>query len=242
MALASCIECGKQISTEAKSCPNCGKGNPTTRPLVSGNARPIVAIVAIMLIIAVIGSMDDSSSSDSSSSSSYPGSASTQRGVTAVDTADIRRDLDSIARAYPITKLPEMPLATMALVSTSGSQYGARAATRAWWAAVEKESKRRQRTERVRLITESAKATCKSSQTERVSRFLKQFPEWSDETIGVVACRRIQMGMDAAQVRAALGAPDDINRSVGSFGVHEQWVYDGIYVYLEDGVVTSWQN
>jgi hypothetical protein len=33
MALARCVECGKEISTEAKTCPSCGKLNPTTVPL-----------------------------------------------------------------------------------------------------------------------------------------------------------------------------------------------------------------
>jgi prefoldin subunit 5 len=41
-----------------------------------------------------------------------------------------------------------------------------------------------------------------------------------------------------------LGEPDDINRTVGSFGVHEQWVYRkrDMYIYIEDGYVTSWQD
>ena len=38
------------------------------------------------------------------------------------------------------------------------------------------------------------------------------------------------------------GKPYDINKSVGSWGTHEQWCYDGgIYLYFEDGLLTSWQ-
>ena len=40
----------------------------------------------------------------------------------------------------------------------------------------------------------------------------------------------------------ALGSPKDINRSVGSWGTHEQWVYDGEYLYFENGKLTSWQD
>ncbi len=61
------------------------------------------------------------------------------------------------------------------------------------------------------------------------------------------ASGKIMIGSTAAQVRAAWGPPTDINRSVGTYGVREQWVYDRgtnptQYVYLEDGVVASWQN
>ena len=43
-------------------------------------------------------------------------------------------------------------------------------------------------------------------------------------------------------VRASWGKPDDINRSVGPWGVHEQWVYGYKYLYFEDGSLTSWQD
>ena len=34
----------------------------------------------------------------------------------------------------------------------------------------------------------------------------------------------------------------DMNRSTYSFGVHEQWVYDGGYLYFENGTLKSIQN
>lgn len=54
--------------------------------------------------------------------------------------------------------------------------------------------------------------------------------------------RRIQMGITTCMAIAAWGRPEDINRSVGSFGVHEQWVYPASYLYFEDGVLTSFQD
>lgn len=62
-----------------------------------------------------------------------------------------------------------------------------------------------------------------------------------------IATARLTRGMTAAQVRSAWGAPTKINRSVGSYGVHEQWVYDrgnfrAQYVYLENGKVTGIQS
>ena len=67
---------------------------------------------------------------------------------------------------------------------------------------------------------------------------------------------QIGLGMKAKEVVASWGQPDDINKTVGSWGVHEQWVYgytkyygSGVsgfvpkyFLYLENGRLTSWQN
>lgn len=54
---------------------------------------------------------------------------------------------------------------------------------------------------------------------------------------------RIWIGMTDSQARISIGRPNDINRSVGEWGTHEQWVYnDGRYLYFENGKLTSWQN
>jgi hypothetical protein len=38
------------------------------------------------------------------------------------------------------------------------------------------------------------------------------------------------------------GIPVDISKSVGSWGVNEQWVYGDKYLYFAKGVLTSWQE
>lgn len=59
-------------------------------------------------------------------------------------------------------------------------------------------------------------------------------------------------GMNREQVIAAKGEPNDINRSVGNWGVHEQWIYGGYcrvtktyttatYLYFENGILTAYQ-
>ncbi len=55
----------------------------------------------------------------------------------------------------------------------------------------------------------------------------------------------LALGMDAQMARASWGRPSDINRSVGSWGVHEQWVYRALiapystrYIYFENGILT----
>lgn len=58
---------------------------------------------------------------------------------------------------------------------------------------------------------------------------------------------KVMRGMSDSQVQNAWGRPSKINRSVGSYGAHEQWVYDrgrngSQYVYFENGVVISMQS
>lgn len=58
--------------------------------------------------------------------------------------------------------------------------------------------------------------------------------------------KRVEIGMTAGQVREAWGQPTSINRTVTAGSTHEQWVYRrgsamSSYVYLDDGVVQSFQ-
>ena len=62
-----------------------------------------------------------------------------------------------------------------------------------------------------------------------------------------VASGKVSVGMSADQVRRAWGTPGKVNKSVGSYGTHEQWVYDRgesrfQYVYVDNGVVTGVQT
>lgn len=52
-----------------------------------------------------------------------------------------------------------------------------------------------------------------------------------------------KIGMDAASVRKSCwGAPLRVNTTMNARATHEQWVYSGGYLYLDDGVVTSIQT
>ncbi len=63
---------------------------------------------------------------------------------------------------------------------------------------------------------------------ERIYNKLKQGHYW--------------IGMNREMATISLGRPNDINRSVGPWGVHEQWVYDSLYLYFENGKLTSFQE
>lgn len=53
----------------------------------------------------------------------------------------------------------------------------------------------------------------------------------------------VRLGMTEDDVVASSwGRPRKINRTVNAYGVREQWVYDGGYLYFENGVLVSYQN
>jgi len=69
-------------------------------------------------------------------------------------------------------------------------------------------------------------------------------PDWSEEIWQLVQQRKIRIGMTCDMLLLSWGKPTEINRSVGSWGTHEQFVYRDYdsYVYVENGKITSWQN
>ena len=58
--------------------------------------------------------------------------------------------------------------------------------------------------------------------------------------------KKIRIGTSVCNVYASWGRPQDVNRTVGSWGVHEQWVYGSTgtrnYLYIQNGRVSSFQN
>lgn len=65
MALRPCSECKREISTEAKVCPNCGKKNPTSRP--NGAALGCLGVVGFLVLIGMCSKGQQSGSSSSTS-------------------------------------------------------------------------------------------------------------------------------------------------------------------------------
>lgn len=77
---------------------------------------------------------------------------------------------------------------------------------------------------------------------ERRRAFVNGHPDLATAVRAEILAGHVVIGMSKEMVRASLGEPIDVNRSVGSWGTHEQWVYDALYVYVENGIVTSWQD
>lgn len=81
----------------------------------------------------------------------------------------------------------------------------------------------------------------------RQREYINNHPDLSQKTKNAILQSEVFIGMTDDQVKASIGEPDKVNRTVYEFGVHEQWVYrDRIlsdkYYYFEDGKLTSWQE
>jgi hypothetical protein len=76
----------------------------------------------------------------------------------------------------------------------------------------------------------------------RKQKFLKDHPELSAEDQKSILAGQVSIGMTSDEVKASWGAPEHINKDIGSWGVHEQWIYGDQYLYFENGKLTSLQT
>jgi hypothetical protein len=58
----------------------------------------------------------------------------------------------------------------------------------------------------------------------------------------VIIDKKIKIGMKKEMVIDSWGEPEDIHRTVGTWGVHEQWIYGTKYLYFENNILTSFQD
>lgn len=55
--------------------------------------------------------------------------------------------------------------------------------------------------------------------------------------------KELSIGISEDELKyCRLGYPIKINESFGSWGLHKQYVYNSFYVYVENGIVVSWQT
>lgn len=67
--------------------------------------------------------------------------------------------------------------------------------------------------------------------------------KYGKELGNLIINRKVKLGMTKEMCRESWGDPNDINKTIGSWGTHEQWVYSGgNYLYFENGKLTSIQN
>jgi len=65
---------------------------------------------------------------------------------------------------------------------------------------------------------------------------------WDTNVVTLINNNQVAIGMTKKQVLISWGEPDDINRTVGSWGTHEQWIYGDRYLYIENDVLKSFQD
>jgi len=78
------------------------------------------------------------------------------------------------------------------------------------------------------------------------AELFSRHPEWDEQTKEEMLTGVIKIGMTKELVVLRWGKPSDINRTVTSNRVREQWVYgygsSRKYLYFENGILTTWQD
>lgn len=82
----------------------------------------------------------------------------------------------------------------------------------------------------------------KNQKDEYAKLEMNYIKKYGKETYNKLKQGDYWIGMNKKMAIISLGRPNDINRTVGSWGVHEQWVYDNLYLYFENGKLTSYQD
>ena len=79
----------------------------------------------------------------------------------------------------------------------------------------------------------------KKEKKERLAYLKKKFGKDAEKILN----GNCWIGMSKSALLESLGNPETINKSVSKWGINEQFVYSySVYVYLENGVVTSYQT
>jgi uncharacterized protein (UPF0333 family) len=111
VSLRPCQECKKEISSDAKACPNCGKQQTT------GSNHGCLIIIIVLVVVGVIGRMASHDSSDSAKSTPPSGTVSTS------STDAVKQDaLSKIKLDFTLTK-DEMGIITANFVVKNESSY-----------------------------------------------------------------------------------------------------------------------
>ena len=90
-------------------------------------------------------------------------------------------------------------------------------------------------TEEKKLKTKKKKAAYAELQKEYIKKY-------GQKTYNKLKKGEYWIGMTKAMAGISLGSPKKVNSTVGSWGDHEQWVYDKFNLYFEDGILTSYQD
>lgn len=83
-------------------------------------------------------------------------------------------------------------------------------------------------------------------QGQNEAREVREAETLKIQTEAAIQNHEFVIGMTGAQVVKSIGRPAHINRTVSARGESEQWVYEfsrkTVYLYFEDGTLTSFQD
>lgn len=82
----------------------------------------------------------------------------------------------------------------------------------------------------------------KEARIKRESTIKSKFSKSGATIVSQIIEKKIWIGMTSEMTIASWGSPDQINKSVSTYGTKEQWVYSGDYLYFELGILKSYQT
>lgn len=77
----------------------------------------------------------------------------------------------------------------------------------------------------------------------RREQYVNAHPELEQKTKDVILSGMLGIGMTSEQVEASCGKPPyGVNSTVTAYGKHEQWCYEDLYLYFDNGILVSFQK
>lgn len=73
-------------------------------------------------------------------------------------------------------------------------------------------------------------------------KFMTAASKWGARDAKDIVEGYVRIGWSKEKCRMSWGDPRDINKTIGSWGTHEQWCYYSSYLYFDNGKLTSIQN
>lgn len=109
---------------------------------------------------------------------------------------------------------------------------------------------RAQRLDKRDQCVDDQKAKLSSELMHRAAYFALRDLKAADVERAQAACKKlglsgkaVRLGMTTRQVLdCGWGQPNEVNRTINRYGTHEQWVYDGGFLYLDNGLLTAIQD
>jgi len=248
MALIKCRECGNDVSAEAAHCPKCGVRIAPKRAGRGGS------VALVLLILFIIGALSTGSSSNapppppSQQSRQAPAATKMCRDEVAARKIDYARLMEAgkswnAARAFRDCEKTLNDPELKALVAAAEQRYYIQIAT-------DQKESHGARLHALEMLTRDYPAEAKAYDklyTQLKMRDDQAQKATQKKAAAMDAARRrregVSIGMTQQEViQSSWGRPRSVNRTTYSFGTHEQWVYDGGYLYFKDGVLTAIQN
>ncbi|MBT3244212.1 MAG: hypothetical protein HN352_13770 [Bacteroidetes bacterium] len=99
----------------------------------------------------------------------------------------------------------------------------------------------KQKNEQALIESENRIAAERKAMIEERARLLSDKYK-NNKYLQSIIDKKIVIGMTKEMVLDSWGRPNSSSKDVGSWGIHEQMIYNSHYVYIENGFLTSWST